>query len=51
MSDPATLVRGLEGIPCAESSISRINGTEGKLFYRGYSIEDLADNCTFEETA
>lgn len=26
-----------------------INGTEGKLYYRGYSIEDLAKNCTFEE--
>jgi citrate synthase len=51
MSESAPLVRGLEGIPCAESAISRINGTEGKLFYRGYSIEDLAENCTFEETA
>ncbi len=46
---PPTLVRGLAGIPCAESSISSIDGQKGILRYRGYRIEDLADHCTFEE--
>jgi len=41
---------GLEGIPIAESAISLVEGQEGRLSYRGYSIEDItrAEN-TFEE--
>jgi citrate synthase len=41
--------RGLEGIIAGESKICKVNGAEGKLYYRGYRIEDLAKNCTFEE--
>jgi citrate synthase len=44
-------VNGLEGIPAAESGVSSINGQLGKLYYRGYAIEDLAEHCTFEEVA
>jgi len=44
-----TLVKGLEGIPCANSAISFINGVAGKLYYRGYTVEDLAQGATFEE--
>lgn len=40
---------GLEGIIAAQSSISDVNGTEGKLIYCGYDIHDLATNSTFEE--
>ncbi|QDU94912.1 citrate/2-methylcitrate synthase [Lignipirellula cremea] len=39
---------GLEGVVAGETSISTI--ADG-LRYRGYSIEDLADHATFEETA
>ena len=39
---------GLEGIIAAKSSISSILGG---LQYRGYAIEDLAENATFEEVA
>lgn len=42
---------GLEGVVVAESDISYVDGTAGKLVYRGYSIEDLAASSTFEETA
>ena len=42
---------GLEGVIATESSISDINGEKGILSYRGYSIEELADKSTFEETA
>ena len=45
------LIPGLEGVPCAESSISFINGQEGVLEYRGYDIRDLAENCSSEEVA
>ncbi len=33
------------------SNITFIDGDRGKLLYRGYSIEDLAENCTFLEVA
>ena len=43
--------KGLEGVIAAESEICQINGAEGKLYYRGYSIEDLARYSSFEEVA
>ena len=42
---------GLEGIPAAQSSISFVNGQEGKLEYRGIRIEELAQKSTFLETS
>jgi citrate synthase len=41
---------GLEGVVVAESEISYVDGQEGRLVYRGYSIEELAEGSTFEET-
>ena len=42
---------GLDGVIATESSISDIDGEKGILSYRGYSIEELAEKSTFEETA
>tara|TARA_Y100000589_G_scaffold330528_1_gene380451 strand:+ start:2824 stop:3966 length:1143 start_codon:yes stop_codon:yes gene_type:complete len=42
---------GLEGIPVAKSSICDIDGQKGKLLYRGYEIEELAQKSSFLETA
>jgi len=42
---------GLEGIPVTKSSICEIDGQKGKLLYRGYSIEELAQKSSFLETA
>src|SRR4051794_13044943 len=39
---------GLEGVIAGETAISTVTGG---LSYRGYSIEDLARNATFEEVA
>jgi citrate synthase len=47
MSDQ--LKKGLEGVLVAESSLSNIDGDAGQLVYRGYDIEDLAVNASFEE--
>jgi citrate synthase len=47
---PPTPAAGLEGVVVAESGISYVDGQAGKLVYRGYSIEDLAEHSTFEET-
>jgi citrate synthase len=46
----ATYAKGLEGVVAAESEICRIDGELGKLYYLGYSIEDLAHHSDFEET-
>ncbi|MFN3595877.1 MAG: citrate/2-methylcitrate synthase [Rubricoccaceae bacterium] len=43
--------RGLEGVIALESAISFIDGAAGELLYRGYDIDDLARNATFEEVA
>ena len=41
---------GLEGVPATKSAISNIDGEKGILSYRGYSLETLAENSSFEET-
>jgi citrate synthase len=43
--------KGLEGVVANQSSICYVFGEEGRLIYRGYDINDLADHSTFEETA
>lgn len=48
---PPVSPRGLEGVVANESSICYVFGEEGRLIYRGYDINDLADHSTFEETA
>lgn len=42
---------GLAGVPATKSNISDIDGEKGILSYRGYPIEQLADQSSFEETA
>ena len=39
----------LKGVVAAPTSVCTIDGTAGKLIYRGYLIEDLAAHATFEE--
>ena len=41
--------KGLEGVVVAESELSFIDGDEGRLIYRGYEIEDLAQKASYEE--
>ncbi len=50
MSGEANVAKaGLEGVVAAQSSISDVNGIEGRLIYYGYDIHDLAEQATFEE--
>lgn len=42
---------GLRGVTVADTKISDVDGQKGILIYRGYRIEDLAKNSTFEEVA
>ncbi|WP_018971157.1 citrate/2-methylcitrate synthase [Rubritalea marina] len=46
MSDYA---KGLEGVVANESALSKVEGLEGTLSYLGYNIDDLVENCSFEE--
>jgi len=41
--------QGLREVVAAQTSISDINGQQGRLWYVGYDITDLARNATFEE--
>ena len=44
------LHRGLKGVYFERSAVSSIDGRAGDLRYRGYSIHELAEHSTFEET-
>ena len=49
MSDKSAATKGLEGIVAARTRLSDVRGTEGKLIYCGYDINELAGNATYEE--
>jgi len=50
MDDTANILNtGLRGVTIASSRISDVDGTAGKLIYRGYLVKDLAENASFEE--
>lgn len=51
MEQQPSLHRGLKGVYFERSAVSSIDGRAGDLRYRGYSIHDLAEHSTFEETA
>ena len=42
---------GLRGFKVASSRISDVDGDIGKIIYRGYLIQDLAERASFEEVA
>ena len=39
--------RGLEGVVVGTTHLSNVEGTIGRLTYRGYDIDDLAPSATF----
>jgi citrate synthase len=43
--------KGLADVVAASTALSDIDGRAGRLFYRGYDINQLAGSATFEETA
>jgi citrate synthase len=51
MTEAREYVPGLANVPAAESSVCYLDGNVGKLQYRGYPIEQLAEHSTFEEVA
>ncbi len=43
--------KGLEGSVIDTSRVSKVNADTNSLVYRGYPVQDLAENCRFEEVA
>ncbi len=43
--------RGLEGVIAAETKIGFVDGTEGRLVYRGFDISTLVEQSNFEEVS
>lgn len=43
--------RGMEDLIVDTTSISHVDGSNGRLFYRGINIAELVAHATFEETA
>jgi citrate synthase len=48
---PGKPSRGLADVVAASTAISDIDGQAGRLFYRGYDIDQIAGAATFEEIA
>lgn len=49
--DKVNVKKGLEGAVIDTSSVSKVNPDTNSLIYRGYPVQDLAENCHFEEVA
>ena len=49
-TEKVEIQRGLKGVYFDRSRVCYIDGRAGELRYRGYSIHDLAERSTFEET-
>lgn len=49
MAEEIEIREGLQGVYITKSEICKVDGQEGKLYYRGYKIEDLANYSSYEE--
>lgn len=50
MAEQLRVPKGLAGVSVAETAIAK-SDADGSLVYRGYTIDDIAKNAGFEETA
>ncbi len=48
--EPVAVAKGLEGVVAEATQLSDVQGEVGRLLYRGYDINALAEFSTFEET-
>lgn len=49
-TETVTVAKGLEGVVAEATKLSDVQGQVGRLLYRGYDINDLAEHSTYEET-
>lgn len=51
MNDQPEIRKGLAGVIADTTAISKVNPETNSLLYRGYPVQELAANCTFEDVA
>lgn len=51
MSDTPEIKKGLVGVYADVSAVSKVMPETNSLTYRGYPVQDLAENASFDETA
>ncbi len=51
MGENSEVRKGLEGVIAETTAISQVIPDIPSLTYRGYAVQDLAENCSFEEVA
>ena len=51
MAEQSGLIKGLEGVVAAETALCDLDGANGRLAYRGYDIDELARQASYEEVA
>ena len=52
MSDSdVAIAKGLVGVYADVTAVSKVMAETNSLTYRGYAVQDLAENCSFEEVA
>ena len=50
-TETPTIYKGLVGVYADVSAVSKVMPETNSLTYRGYAVQDLAENCSFEEVA
>ncbi|WP_380171669.1 bifunctional 2-methylcitrate synthase/citrate synthase [Kineococcus sp. DHX-1] len=50
MTDPA-IHKGLAGVVADTTAVSKVDPASNSLLYRGYPVQELATQCSFEEVA
>ena len=50
MATSTVVSNGLDGIVVAETTISEVDGTAGRLTIKGHDVEELAQHADFEQT-
>src|SRR3954466_13391640 len=50
-ADQRPYAPGLEGVLAGETSLSKVDGANGRLIYRGYRIGDLVEHGTYPAVA
>lgn len=51
MTETPDIRKGLAGVVVDTTAVSKVNPETNSLLYRGYPVQELAANCTFEEVA
>ncbi|KAB1655634.1 bifunctional 2-methylcitrate synthase/citrate synthase [Pseudoclavibacter chungangensis] len=51
MTETIEIYKGLAGVPVDYTAVSKVNPETNSLLYRGYPVQELAANCSFEQVA